>query len=221
MGTSSDKGKKYSDKNIGYIINYLWSKNIKLEKDLNHIQEENINLRNECNNLKEKIYSLQKENNEIREYQQLLNEINILKNENKEIRDNNVILESNILEEIKSIKKAIKSYNNNILFPNNLFNYNNSFIPQNNNNFNNNINQNNYKFPLIFKENSGNGIITLDDCSPSDKISELMERYKEKKGCNDNIYFTYNTKRLEPNNTLEEVKIKNMRTINVMKVKAN
>lgn len=213
---------KYCRKNIDYIINHLWCKYNKIEKDLNHIQEENINLKNDYINLKTKIGLLQEENNLIRQNnQKLKEEINLLKNENKKIKEeNNKSIENynDILEKLNSIKKEIKSYNNNI---NN--NFNTCFIQPINNNFNNDIineNNNNNTFSLIFKENGGNGkIITLDDCSSSEKISELMERYKKKKRCDGNFYFTHNTITLNQNNTLGEVKLKNYDKINVMRIK--
>ena len=241
---------RYSQKNIGYIINYLWCKNIKLENDLNLIQEENKNLKNDCINIKQKFKSLQDENNEIKKYnQQLMKEIDLIKKDNKQIKEeNNKIKEknNNILEEIKSIENKIKSYNsnnNNMAFQNNFinnnnnynnnfnnnYNFNNNFVPQNNNNyinnnFNNDINQhkNNNTFSLIFKETGGNGkIITLDDCLPSDKISDLMEKYRKKKGGDSNFYFTHNTVVLDQNSTLRENKLKNFDKINVMRIRGS
>ena len=80
----------------------------------------------------------------------------------------------------------------------------------------NNFNPNN--FYVLIREPGRIDIITLDNCSPTDKVSDLMKRYKKKINDNNlNFYFLYNAKRLEETSTLAESKISNNATLEVVK----
>lgn len=136
-----------------------------------------------------------------------------LNQKNEEVK----ILKDNyniIINEINDIKRKITT-NNNIGYFKDTHSQNYS-LDNNINNFNNKDSQNN--FYILIKESGREGIITLENCYPSQKISDLMNKYKDKiKNPFLNFYFLYNTKILEPNKTLEEANLANLETIEVIK----
>ena len=215
---------KYYKQNNGHIINYLWNKSFKLKKDLSKINEQNKQIKEEYETLRNKNKELNEEINKIKEDNKKLNkeiiqvkqELNNYKQENNQIKQNtNFIIDNfnEIMEKINSIKNGMIANNNNIYQNNipsfNLNNYNNQI-----NNFNNSDNFNNYNpnnsnnFYVLIREPGRTGIITLDNCFPTEKVSDLMEKYIKKINDNNiNFYFLYNAKRLEENSTLAEAKI--------------
>ena len=240
QGKQFDLILNYDKQNTGHIINYLWNKSFKLKKDLNIINDQNkqikdeneilINknkeLNNEINKIKEDNKELNKEINQVKQ------ELNNYKLENNQIKQNSIMIMDNfnkIMEEINTIKSGMISNNNNIYQNNNpifnLNNYNNQINNFNNDNFNNdnfnNDNSNNYNnnnFYVLIREPGRIGIITIDNCSPTDKVKDLMEKYKIKINDNNlNFYFLYNAKRLEETSTLAESKISNNATLEVVK----
>ena len=190
----------YYELNTGHIINYLWNKNIKLQKELNKINEQINQIKDEYELLRNKNKELNDENNEIKEENQdLKKEVNLNKEELNNYKHENIIIKQNIknimenyckiLEEINAIKHKIYSNNNN-------------------NNINNYIENN---FDILIRDYPPiQNITPLKNCSPKDKISDLMERYKIAINDNNlNFYFVYNAKRLDENMTLAEAGIRN------------
>ena len=171
----------YYKQNIEHITNYLWNKVIIQNHQLNQTNKELKQLKDKYNNI--------------------LNEINLIKNQIQ-----------------------INNYQNNI--KNNLNSENNQYLNINNklnNNINNDLNDNNNdlqnNFYILVKESGREGIITLENCSPKEKVSDLMNKYKYKiKNNNLNFYFLYNTIILQPNMTLEEANLTNLETIEVIKI---
>ena len=184
----------YSKINTEHIINNLWSKLMIMEKSLNEIKGENNQLKEENQRLKQQIKGS-------------LNPIT-------EINNNN----NNNYNNFQNQNMMNFNLNNNMNFNN----FNNSI----NNNFNMNskttIFNNSNTLSLLFKESGGNrNIISIDGCLPTDKVSDLMNKYKSKINDNGlNFYFTYNAKVLNPNVTLAQAGIMNLVTISVMRGKA-
>ena len=205
---------EFHAKNTDHIINNLWDKIIKLEQKLNYITDENIKLKEENNNLKNQINrnNLNNFNNNMNNFNNNMNNFNNINNMND--MNMNIFNNMNNLNNMNNINNNINNYNN-------MNNDNNNFNNNTNNNINNNLNQiNGNGFSIIVKESSSNKMRALENCLPSDKISDLMNRYRNK--INDhisNLYFTYNAKQLNPNKTLSEEGIINLTTIIVMKGK--
>ena len=192
---------KYYEQNTSHIINYLWNKNIKLIKDLKKANEQINQIKDEYESLRNRNKELNDENNKIKEENQdLKKEINQIKEELNNLNQGNSILKQdikNIMENFNKITEEINSIKNK----------KESNI--NNNNVNN-FSQNNFSV-LIRDDDWIPKITPLNNCSSTDKVSELMERYK--KAINDNnlnnFYFIYNAKRLEEKSTLAEAGIRN------------
>ena len=224
---------KYEKENIHYIIDYLWDKFIKMKKSLNKINEQNNQIKDEYEKLREKNKILKDENNKIKEDNQKLNqeitqikkELNKLMEENKQFKEEtqNIIENYDKLKEKEIISKKNFSQNNTI-FDNNLNNKNNnvnsSLINPNNNKNKFYFNKSDKKsFSLLFKESGGYIITTLNTCFSTDKVSDIMNKYRKQSNNNENFYFIYNAKQLDPNITLADAGIKKMETINVIKTK--
>ena len=200
--------------NTDHIINNLWNKIIILEQKLNYIIEENLKLKEENNNLKNQING--NNLNNMNNFNNNMNNFNNINNMN-DMNMNNM----NNFNNMNNLNNMNNFNNNNINNFNNMNNDNNNFNNDINNNINNNLNQNNEKgFSIIVKESGSIKMRALENCFPNDKISDLMNRYRNK--INDyisNLYFTYNAKQLNPNKTLSEEGIINLTTIIVMKGK--
>ena len=197
----------YYKHNTIHIINYLWNKNMKLKKDLNKINEQINQIKDEYELLRNKNIELGVENNKIKEenlnlkkeINQIKEELNIFKQENNKIKqDIKNIMENykRILEEVNSIKKIKLSINKNI---------------------------SQTTFSILIRDHPWiQNITPLNNCSPKDKVSDIMERYK--KEINDNnlkFYFIYNAKRLDEKNTMAEAGIRygNIFTLEVERIK--
>ena len=149
----------------------------------------------------------------------IMREENIqLKEENRALRGQ---MKPNSLAQFAEIQNNLKeqNLNNNGNNKPNFMNFKKN-LNINNNNIIKNFNQMNESFSLLFKESSGNrNLISLDNCSPNEKVSDLMNRYKIKRNDNSNFCFTYNAKQLNPNITLSQAGLMNLATINVIKGK--
>jgi len=153
----------------------------------------------------------------------------VMREENIQLKEENRALKGQMKP--NSLAQFAEIQNMNNMKEQNLINNNGNNKPNfmnfkkslnmNSNNIIKNFNQmNNESFSLLFKESSGNrNIITLDNCSPNEKVSDLMNRYRIKRNDNSNFCFTYNAKQLNPNITLSQAGLMNLVTINVIKGK--
>ena len=206
---------EFHAKNTDHIINNLWNKILILEQKLNYLTEENMKLKEENNNLKNQING-NNLNNKINFNNNINNFNNNINNLN-----NNTIKNLNNMNNINNFNNNMNNMNNfninlnNMAFENMINNMN-----INNNNFKNNNQINEHGFSIIVVRSGQKNMVSLDNCFPDDKISDLMTKYRNK--INDHasqFYFTYNAKQLNPNKTLSDEGLINLAKISAMKGK--
>ena len=145
-----------------------------------------------------------------------LNNMNMLNNGNMNM-NNNMLLFNNINKNMMNINNMNISMNSKI----NNDMINNDFKMNMNNLMYNNSNKifdtNNEEFNVIFRKE---GVITRFKCKSDEKVSNIIDRYREKSLDDDNkIKFFFNAKELNKNLTLSEAGITNNSNIFVITLK--
>jgi regulator of replication initiation timing len=202
-GVSISDIKSYKDMNLFFREQNFDLTLIYYEQNTEHIIN---NLWTKILKLEQMVYVMREENIQLKE-------------ENRALRDQ---MKPNSLAQFAEIQNNLKEQNliNDGNNKPNFMKFKKNFNINNNNIIKNFNQMNNESFSLLFKESSGNRyLITLDNCSPNEKVSDLMNRYRIKRNDNSNFCFTYNAKQLNPNITLSQAGLMNLVTINVIKGK--
>jgi hypothetical protein len=216
--------------------------NVKQETIKIEFKKENIDIKSQYKKLKQKYLNIMKivfpDGNYDNKNNIMKNSINKYNNLNNFI-DNQIISSDEILEKIKKELLGNNQMIRQNIKENNMVNNMNDQMTQRilNNMGNNNpganfmAEQNTNPMPnpdassqqerglcVIFRDSGADGPVMVE-CMPDDKVSDVIEKYRNKAGDHDYTKFIFNAKNLDPSLTVAEAGITNNAIIFVKKVK--